>query len=79
MVVFFIILMIQNYLASPHVETITYGQFKSLVKKGLVSDLVIGERPELQAILKVRSMDGTKEKERLAGVHRIERLEEIKE
>lgn len=41
--VFFIILMIQNYLGSRHVEIISYSQFKSLVKEGLVNDLAIGE------------------------------------
>jgi cell division protease FtsH len=43
LLVFFIMLMIQNYLGSRHVETIRYSQFKSLVKKGLVKDLTIGE------------------------------------
>ncbi len=40
---FFAILMIQNYLGSHHLEIISYSQFKSLVKKGLVNDLAIGE------------------------------------
>ncbi|MGH7772104.1 MAG: ATP-dependent zinc metalloprotease FtsH [Candidatus Binatia bacterium] len=39
-----IVVAIQNFLASPHVETITYSQFKSLVKKGVVVDLVIGDK-----------------------------------
>jgi len=43
-ITFLIILGIQNYLATRHVETISYSEFKSLVKKGLVSDLVIGEQ-----------------------------------
>jgi len=37
------ILMFQNYFSSPHVEIISYSQFKSLVNKGLVNELVIGE------------------------------------
>ena len=37
------ILMFQNYFGSPHVEIISYSQFKSLVNKGLVNELVIGE------------------------------------
>ncbi len=41
---FIVILMIQNYLTGPHVETITYGQFKSLVKKGLLADVAVGEK-----------------------------------
>jgi cell division protease FtsH len=40
---FFMILMIQNYFASSHVEIILYSQFKSLLNKGLISDIAIGE------------------------------------
>jgi cell division protease FtsH len=40
---FFMILMIQNYFASGHVEIILYSQFKSLLNKGLLSDIAIGE------------------------------------
>jgi len=43
LLVFFIMLMIQNYYGSRHLEIISYSQFKSLVKKGLVNDLAIGE------------------------------------
>src|SRR5215475_5109318 len=35
---------LQTYLAAPRVETITYSQFKTLVKKGLVSNVVVGEK-----------------------------------
>ena len=35
---------LQTYLAAPRVETISYSQFKTLVKKGLVSNVVIGEK-----------------------------------
>ncbi len=31
-----VILIVQNFLQSPHLENVTYSQFKSLVKKGLV-------------------------------------------
>jgi cell division protease FtsH len=40
---FLVILLIQNYLGSRHVEVISYSQFKSLMKKGLVTDVAIGE------------------------------------
>jgi cell division protease FtsH len=36
-------LMVQNYFFSSHVELIRYSQFKSLIKKGLITDLAIGE------------------------------------
>src|SRR6266496_238927 len=42
--VFIIIMMVQNYFASPHTQTITYSQFKDLVQKGLVENLSIGEK-----------------------------------
>ena len=40
---FLIILIIQNYLGGPPVEIISYSQFKSLLQKGLIGDLVISE------------------------------------
>jgi cell division protease FtsH len=40
---FLTILMIQNYFARAHVETINYSQFKSLLKKELISDVAIRE------------------------------------
>src|SRR6266536_5038131 len=42
--VFIIIMMVQNYFSSPHMQTITYSQFKDLVQKGLVENLSIGEK-----------------------------------
>lgn len=41
--VFLIILIIQNYLGRPPVEVISYSQFKSLLQKGLIGDVVIKE------------------------------------
>ena len=38
---FVIVLLFQNILLSPSVERITYSQFKSLARQGLVTDLVI--------------------------------------
>ena len=35
--------MAQNFFGTPHVDVISYSQFKSLVKKDLVNDLVIRE------------------------------------
>ena len=35
---------LQTFFASSHVETITYSQFKALAKKGLLSNVVIGEK-----------------------------------
>jgi hypothetical protein len=38
---FLLILAMQTYLLRPHPEAITYSQFKSLVKQGLVTDVVV--------------------------------------
>ena len=40
---FVVIMMIQNYYGRTHVEIINYSQFKSLLNKGLISDLAIRE------------------------------------
>ncbi|HEU4340823.1 MAG TPA: ATP-dependent zinc metalloprotease FtsH [Candidatus Binatia bacterium] len=40
---FFTILMIHNYYSRSHVEIIPYSQFKSLLNKGLIADVAIGE------------------------------------
>jgi cell division protease FtsH len=42
-VVFLIMLAIQTFLLAPRVEMVTYSQFKSLVKTGHVSELVVGQ------------------------------------
>ena len=36
-----LVVLVQNLIGSPHVEVISYSQFKSLVKKALINDLVI--------------------------------------
>jgi cell division protease FtsH len=41
---FIIVLIIQSVLTNPNWETITYSQFKSLLKRGMVTDLVIGDK-----------------------------------
>ena len=56
--------MIQNYLSSAHIEIISYSQFKSLLNKGLINDL-----------LKVRSIDSAKDKKRSAETHGSENNE----
>jgi cell division protease FtsH len=40
---FSVMLAVQNYFFSSHAEVIRYSQFKSLVSKGLVIDLAVGE------------------------------------
>ena len=47
---FVVIMMIQNYYGRAHVDVISYSQFKSLVKKDLVNDLVIRVKRSSMAI-----------------------------
>ena len=35
---------LQTFFASPRVETITYSQFKALARKGMLSNVVVGEK-----------------------------------
>jgi hypothetical protein len=39
-----LLLALQCFFASPRLETISYSQFKTLAKKGLLSNVVIGEK-----------------------------------
>ncbi|MGH7830203.1 MAG: ATP-dependent zinc metalloprotease FtsH, partial [Candidatus Binatia bacterium] len=39
-----VIILLQNFLQGPKVETIPYSQFKSLIKKGMITDVVIAEK-----------------------------------
>jgi cell division protease FtsH len=41
--VIFTILMIQNYFGGAHVEILNYSQFKSLLHKGLIAEIAVGE------------------------------------
>jgi len=50
-----LILAIQIYLLRPHPEVITYSQFKSLVKQGLVTDVVV-EKESVRGNIKVEGI-----------------------
>ncbi|MFI5339723.1 MAG: ATP-dependent zinc metalloprotease FtsH [Candidatus Methylomirabilales bacterium] len=41
---FLILTAVQDYVFAPHVETLSYAEFKTLVEKGKVSDLAIGAK-----------------------------------
>src|SRR5262245_45550381 len=60
---------LQTYFAAPRIGTITYSQFKTLVKKGLVSNVVIGEKV----------IRGDSKTEGLKEVLSPERLKELNE
>ena len=52
---FLLLLAMQTFLLSPRVETITYSQFKSLIKQGLVTDLVV-EQTTIRGNIKAEGM-----------------------
>jgi len=64
---FFIILTTQNYLGRPHVEIISYSQFKSLLKTGLIADLAISEK----------TIEGNMKGEAVKEIFTPEKLKEI--
>jgi hypothetical protein len=43
-IVIALLLALQSFFASPRLETISYSQFNTLAKKGLLSNVVIGEK-----------------------------------
>jgi cell division protease FtsH len=67
-VTFIILLLIQNYFLGARVETISYSQFKSLVKKGLVTDVVVEDN----------SIRGTMKAEGVKQVFSEEKLRQIR-
>ena len=64
---FFAILMIQNYFGSAHVEIINYSQFKSLLHKGFIADVAIGET----------TIEGNMKGEAIKEIFTPERLKKI--
>ncbi|RMF93350.1 MAG: ATP-dependent metallopeptidase FtsH/Yme1/Tma family protein [Nitrospinota bacterium] len=68
MATFLILLIIESFLSSPHSETISYSDFKRLVKAGKVVDLTIGER----------TITGRLKPEGLEGLLPQEKIEEIR-
>src|SRR6266702_3831630 len=64
---FFAVLMIQNYFGSAHVEMINYSQFKSLLHKGFIADVAIGET----------TIEGNMKGEAIKEIFTPERLKKI--
>jgi cell division protease FtsH len=71
------LILIQSLLFAPHAETLSYSEFKTLVKKGKVSDLVL-DRQTITGSLAAEGLDGLLPKEKIeelkrqgGGVHRF--------
>ncbi|HET7380403.1 MAG TPA: ATP-dependent zinc metalloprotease FtsH [Gaiellales bacterium] len=72
-----VVLIVQFLLFAPHAETLSYSEFKTLVKKGKVSDLVL-DKQTITGSLTVDGLEGLRPKEKLeelkragAGPHRF--------
>jgi cell division protease FtsH len=60
----FLILAMQTYLLRPHPEVITYSQFKSLVKQGLLTDVVV-EKESVRGNIKAEGIKQVFSEEKL--------------
>jgi cell division protease FtsH len=54
---FLLLMAVRDYVFAPHVDTLSYGEFKTLVEKGKVSDLAIGAQV-ISGRLKVDGLAG---------------------
>lgn len=67
-IAFLILIAIENFLLSSHVENLSYSDFKVLLKAGKVEDLILGEKV----------ISGTLKKEGLEGILTKDKIEELK-
>jgi len=61
---FLLLMVLQNYVFAPRVDTLSYGEFKALVEKGKVSDVSIGAQ-RITGRLNRDGLEGLLPKERL--------------
>ncbi|MBI2534125.1 MAG: ATP-dependent metallopeptidase FtsH/Yme1/Tma family protein, partial [Deltaproteobacteria bacterium] len=64
-----LVLLMQNFFVTANVETISYSQFKSALKKGQISDVVIGEN----------TIRGTLKPEALSEIYPQEKIKALGE
>ncbi|MBI3015173.1 MAG: ATP-dependent metallopeptidase FtsH/Yme1/Tma family protein [Candidatus Tectomicrobia bacterium] len=57
LIAFFFVLLLQNYLFTPRVANLTYSEFKELVRRGLVKEVVI-EQEVIRGELKMENLEG---------------------
>ncbi len=68
LVVFLLILAMQNFLFSPHAANLAYSEFKALLRAGKINDVALGER----------TITGTLKPEGLEGLLPQKQIEELK-
>ncbi|HYL82106.1 MAG TPA: ATP-dependent zinc metalloprotease FtsH [Candidatus Acidoferrum sp.] len=72
---FLILTAVQDYVFAPHVETLSYGEFKTLVEKGKINDLAIGAKL-ITGRLKREGLEGLLPKARLDALTKSGTAEE---
>jgi cell division protease FtsH len=63
------LILIQSLLFAPHAETLSYSEFKTLVKKGKVSDLIL-DKQAITGTLATSGLEGLLPKEKLEELKR---------
>src|SRR3972149_7573202 len=64
-----VLLLLQSFLCAPHRETLSYSEFKMLVKKGKVTDLVL-DKQVITGALAPGALEGLLPKEKLEALKR---------
>lgn len=64
LIAFLILYAVQMFLSTPHAETLSYSDFKTLLKAGKVADLTLGERV-ISGTLKQEGLEGLLPKEKI--------------
>jgi len=67
LVAFLLVMAVRDYVAAPHVATLSYGEFKTLVEKGKISDVAIGAQV-ITGRLKVDGLAGLPPPNRVAAL-----------
>jgi len=65
-----VLLAMQNYLFSPHVENLSYSDFKGLLKAGKVEDLTLSKRT-ISGALKSEGLEGFLPQEKINELKKI--------
>ncbi|TAK08928.1 MAG: ATP-dependent metallopeptidase FtsH/Yme1/Tma family protein [Candidatus Manganitrophaceae bacterium] len=66
----FLILTFESYFLAPHVENLSYSEFKRLVKAGKVENLTLGQT-EITGTLKAEGLEGLLSKEKIADLKKF--------
>jgi cell division protease FtsH len=69
LIAFLILYAIQMFLSAPHAETLSYSDFKTLLKAGKVSNLTLGERV-ISGTLKQEGLEGLLPKEKIEALEK---------